>query len=174
MSNDKMFRGWRAAAIATLAATIATGAAGCGGDDPGSSVAVTESAPAAMTTTTAEAESAGAPLDLLTESGFTALVGGDSPMGGGAQVYNFRGLAEDGQLTLQPDNELLRQQYEKVEPLGNGIEVAVQRTGYNAISVAVFNGERAAILSLLPDDSGKEPSLSEAEAVNLAVRFLGS
>lgn len=143
----------RALAVGLALAVIT---AGCGGS--------TTAAAPTDTATTATA------VEVLSSAGFTNVVG---TIGGeGTEIYAVRGEDEDVQVTLQPDTDGLRGEYEGVSELTDGIDFAVQRTGYRALSVVVFDGDRAAIVSLIPDESDQAPSLTEDEAVDLAVRLL--
>jgi hypothetical protein len=68
----------------------------------------------------------------------------------------------------------LRGQFASIRTLADGTEYATQHSGYGGVSVVVFRGGRAVILTLVPWTVNGDIQMSDAAVIQKAVALLDS
>jgi hypothetical protein len=87
---------------------------------------------------------------LLSRSGLKLTRADGSSLDPTAQILSLDSPGAEATVTYQPDNPVLRAQFEGISTLPDGTSYAIQHAGYGGISVLALKGGRAVILTLIP------------------------
>ena len=111
----------------------------------------TGSAPSSsMTSSRGFKDHSAATATLLGKAGLKLTDAQGSSLDTTAQILSFDGPSAQANVTFQPDNPVLRAQFDGINTLPDGTAYATQHAGYGGVSVAAFKGGRAVILTLIP------------------------
>ena len=157
-------------AVAGCSAAFVLLATSCAAHNPRPSTTVVSDAATPVSAPNTRASHAALVSTVLGSDGFQR----DDDGGGldGGDVFQMHGGKEVATVTFQADLPILREHFPPLRTSPRGVQYAITETGYGAVSILVVDGQKAVILSVVPQDPDGKPALPASALLTRAERFL--